>query len=82
MPFIFYSDFEATAKPIPRKQPDTQNSYTRPIPYQIHNPNSFCFYLQPSKDIICYTNEKKINLPEHLLRPLTYIAQSDDEDVA
>ena len=26
--------------------------------------------------------EKKINLPEHLLRPFAYIAQSDDDDVA
>ena len=66
VPFIVYADFESFIKPIDTCEPD--KSYTKQ--YQKHTPSSFCYYIKCFDDRV------------YSKAPVTYTAETDDEDVA
>ena len=68
VPFIVYADFESFIEPIHTCQPDPSTSYTNQ--YQKHTPSSFCYYIKCFSDAV-YKHE-----------PVSYVAESDDVDVA
>ena len=68
VPFIVYADFESFIKPIDTCGPNPENSYTKQ--YQKHTPSSFCYYIKCFDDEVYYQN------------PVTYTANTDNEDVA
>jgi len=68
VPFIVYADFESFIEPIHPCQPDPNTSYTNQ--YQKHTPSSFCYYIKYFNDDV-YKHE-----------PVSYVAESDDVDVA
>ena len=68
VPYIVYADFESITKPINTCTPNSKQSYTKQ--YQKHVPSSFCYYIK------CFDD----NLYKG--KPVTYIAESDEDDVA
>ena len=68
VPFVVYADFESIIKPIDTCQPNPNKSYTKP--YQKHTPSSFCYYIKCFDDKV-YSQE-----------PISFTAQSEDDDVA
>ena len=68
VPFIVYADFESFIEPIHTCQPDPNTSYTKQ--YQKHTPSSFCYYIKCFSDDV-YKHE-----------PVSYVAESDDVNVA
>jgi hypothetical protein len=68
VPFIVYADFESIIKPIDTCESNPDKSYTKQ--YQKHTPLSFCYYIKCFDDKI-YSQE-----------PVTYTAESENEDVA
>jgi hypothetical protein len=66
VPFVIYADFDTFNVRIDTCQPNSNRSYTQKIMKQV--PSSFCFYAVSS-----VTGER--------FEPVTYIAQSDDEDI-
>src|SRR6218665_1817099 len=65
---IFYADFESFIKPIDTCQPDPRVSYS--YAHQKHTPGSFCYYAKCFDDSL-YQQD-----------PVTYTANSEDDDVA
>ena len=68
VPFVVYADFESFIEPIHTCQPDPNTSYTKQ--YQTHTPSSFSYYTKCFSDDV-YKHE-----------PVSYVAESDDVDVA
>ena len=68
VPFVVYADFECITKPIDTCESNPESSYTKQ--YQKHKPSSFCYYIKCFDDKV-YSKD-----------PVTYTAESDDEDVA
>jgi hypothetical protein len=68
VPFVVYADFESFIKPIDTCQPNPDSSYTKQ--YQKHIPSSFCYHIKCFDDEI-YSQE-----------PVTFTAESEDDDVA
>lgn len=68
VPFIVYADFESFIKPIDTCEPNPSKSYTKQ--YQKHTTSSFCYYIK------CFDNKV------YSKAPVTYTAESEDEDVA
>ena len=68
VPFIVYCDFESFVKPINTCAPNPEESYTNK--YQKHIPSSFCYYIKCFDDDV-YSQD-----------PVTFTAESEDDDVA
>src|SRR6218665_1932648 len=68
VPFIVYADFESFLKPIDTCQQDPSVSYS--YTHQKHIPSSFCYYVKCFDDSL-YQED-----------PVTYTANSKDDDVA
>ena len=68
VPFVIYADFESSIIPMAQCTNNPDQSYT--VKQQKHIPNSFSYYIK------CFDD----NL--YCKPPVTYIAESDDDDVA
>ena len=68
VPYVVYADFESFLKPVNTCTPNSKQSYTKQ--YQKHVPNSFCYYIKCFDDSL------------YKGKPVTYTAESDDDDVA
>ena len=66
--FIVYADFESFIKPIDNCQPDPSLFYS--YTHQKHTPSLFCYYVKCFDDSLYQQG------------PVTYTADSEDDDVA
>ena len=68
VPYVVYADFESFLRPVNTCTPNSKQSYTKQ--YQKHVRNSFCYYIKCFDDSL------------YKGKPVTYTAESDNDDVA